>query len=393
MPIQDTFSFYLTLLLYHHYAAMTITLIILTVALICAIAYIVVLQGRNARLDERIKASGSAEERFAELAARTLAANAESLRRQSTHSLTEVLAPMKDNLESFRRTIADTYTREARERFALGDKVRELIDLNRAIGSETRRLTDALKGNSRFQGDWGETILNNILSSAGLREGYEYRLQQSITDSEGRRLRPDVLLTYSPGRTIVIDSKVSIQAYFDMLNAPDDDSRGRCAKAHITSVKKHIAELASKSYQQHTDGDTFDYVLMFIPHEGAFLAAMDLDHSLWETALASHVLIIAPTHLMAVVKLIEQMWRQEKQNRNAMAIAEEAGRLLDKLTGFTADMQAVDRALNNAHAAYNAAYSKLSEGPGNLINRARKLQNLGAKARKPLPPEAGDTDD
>lgn len=189
---------------------MTIALIILTVALICAITYIVVLQGRNARLDEHIKAAGSAEERFAELAARTLATNAESLRRQSTHSLTEVLAPMKDNLESFRRTIADTYTREARERFALGDKVRELIDLNRAIGSETRRLTNALKGNTRFQGDWGETILNNILSSAGLREGYEYRLQESITDSDGRRLRPDVLLTYSPGRTIVILSLIHI---------------------------------------------------------------------------------------------------------------------------------------------------------------------------------------
>lgn len=368
---------------------MTIILITLCIALICAIAYIIILQGRNARLDAHIKASGNAENRFAELAARTLAANAESLRRQSTNSLAEVLAPMKDNIESFRQTIADTYTREARERFALGDKVRELIELNR----ETRRLTDALKGNSRFQGDWGETILSNILSSAGLREGYEYHLQQSITDADGRRLRPDVILTYSPGHTIVIDSKVSVQAYFDILNAPDDDSRTRYAKAHVASVKKHIAELASKSYQQHTTGETFDYVLMFIPHEGAYLAAMDFDHSLWETAMSAHVLIVSPTHLMAVVKLIEQMWRQEKQNRNAMTIAEEAGRLLDKLTGFVADMQAVDRALNNAHAAYNAAYSKLSEGPGNLINRARKLQNLGAKARKPLPRETGDFDD
>ncbi|MDE6527371.1 MAG: DNA recombination protein RmuC, partial [Muribaculaceae bacterium] len=167
----------------------------------------------------------------------------------------------------FRQTIADTYTREARERFALGDKVRELIELNHAIGSETRRLTDALKGNSRFQGDWGETILSNILSSAGLREGYEYHLQQSITDADGRRLRPDVILTYSPGHTIVIDSKVSVQAYFDILNAADDDSRTRYAKAHVASVKKHIAELASKSYQQHTTGEAFDYVLMFIPHE------------------------------------------------------------------------------------------------------------------------------
>lgn len=372
---------------------MTILLIILTLALICAIAYIVVLQGRNARLDERIKAAGTAEQRFAELAARSLAANAENLRRQSTNSLAEVLAPMKENIEAFRRTVADTYTREARERFALGDKVRELIDLNRTIGSETRRLTDALKGNSRFQGDWGETILSNILSSAGLREGYEYRLQQSITDADGRRLRPDVILTYSPGRTIVIDSKVSIQAYFDMLNAADDDSRARCARAHITSVKKHIAELGTKNYQQNTDGETFDYVLMFIPHEGAFLAAMDLDHTLWETAMASRVLIIAPTHLMAVVKLIEQMWRQEKQNRNALAIADEAGRLLDKLMGFTADMQAVNKALGNAQAAYNAAYSKLSDGPGNLINRARKLQTLGAKARKQLPPDITDDAD
>ncbi|MCM1067286.1 MAG: DNA recombination protein RmuC [Muribaculaceae bacterium] len=383
-------------------------IIILSVALLAAAIYIVALHSRAARLDERLQASDKAlaeekarteregliaEKRFAELAAKSLASNAEALRRQSRNGMEEVLAPMKEDLANFRQTVLDSYSREARERFSLGERVRELIDLNRAIGSETRRLTDALKGNSRFQGDWGETILANILSTAGLREGYEYHLQANLAAADsGRRLRPDVILTYTPGRNIIIDSKVSIQAYFDMLNAPDDAARERSAKAHIASVKKHIAELRDKKYQDEAAGDTFDYVLMFIPHEGAFLAAMDLDHNLWESALAARVLIIAPTHLMAVVKLIEQMWRQEKQNRNALAIAEEAGRMLDKLQGFTADMQAVDRALSSARQAYSSAYSKLAEGPGNLINRARKLQTLGAKARKPLPP-AADADD
>ncbi len=379
---------------------MLVAIIILSVALLCAAAYIVVLHARAARLDERLRIAdkalidqrsdfdrinAEAERRFADLAAKSLAANAETLRRQSNQGLSEVLAPMKENIEQFRQTVLDSYSKEARERFALGERVRELIGLNQIIGQETRRLTDALKGNTRMQGEWGEMILDNILERAGFRRGYEYQVQQSVVDESGRNLRPDVVINYTEGRKIVIDSKVSIQAYFEMLNSDDEETRRRAASAHIASVKKHIAELRSKSYQEALDCEgRFDYVLMFIPHEGAFLAAMNLDSKLWETAFDSRVLIISPAHLMSIVKLIEQMWRHDKQNRNALAIADEAGKMLDKFRGFLDDMERINKSLGSARQTWEDAFRKLVAGPGNLITRAEKLQSLGAKAKKAI---------
>ncbi len=381
---------------------MEAAVIILAAALAVAIVYIFYLLSRTSRLDERLtqaqkaladqradfdRINAEAERRFAAMAEKSLADNAEALRRQSRSSLSEVLQPMKENIELFRRTVADTYTRESRERYALGERVKELIGLNQIIGAETRRLTDALKGNSRMQGDWGEMILDNILERAGFRRGYEYQVQESVTDSEGRRLRPDVIINYTEGRRIIIDSKVSIQAYFDMLNAEDDTVRSRCAAAHIASVKKHVAELRGKSYQEVVGPEEgrFDYVLMFIPHEGAFLAAMDLDPKLWEAAFDSRVLVISPAHLMSIVKLIEQMWRHDKQNRNALAIAEEAGRMLDKFRSFLEDMDKIERSLGTARQAWDDAFRKLTAGPGNLISRSEKLRTLGAKVKKALP--------
>ena len=211
--------------------------------------------------------------------------------------------------------------------------------------------------------------------------------------ADGNRLRPDVVINYTEGRKIIIDSKVSIQDYINMLNADTEAGREQYARAHITSVKKHIAELRNKSYQDIVGDGRFDYVLMFIPHEGAFLAAMNLDAKLWQTAYDSHVLIISPTHLMSIVKLIEQMWRHDKQNRNALAIADEAGKMLDKLRGFLDDMDRLDKSLSTARDAWNTAFSKLTAGPGNLIARAQKLEQLGAKSKKPLPPRYSAEDD
>lgn len=331
-------------------------------------------------------ANAAAEERFAQLAAKALANNAESLRQQSRNSLGEVLKPVVDDMEKFRATITEYYTREAGERTSLGKSVADLMQLNATVSRETRRLTDALKGNSRMQGDWGELILDNILEQSGMRRGYEYTVQETITDDAGHRLRPDVVIHYTEGRNIIIDSKVSIQDYVNMLNAETDEQRKLYGTAHVASVKKHVAELRRKCYQDNIDGDAFDYVLMFIPHEGAYMAAMDLDNTLWQTAYDAHVLIISPTHLMSIVKLIEQMWRHDKQNRNALEIADEAGKMLDKLNGFLDDMDKIDRNLRAARDAWEAAKSKLHTGSGNLIGKALKISKLGAKARKALPP-------
>ncbi len=343
------------------------------------------LQLENSRIGaEASRREAESERRFADIAARALAGNAESLRRQSSASLAEVLAPMKENLEAFRRDFTARYDRESAERFSLGERVGELMKLNYAIGQEARRLTDALKGNSGMQGDWGEIILDNILEHAGLRRGIDYQVQQSVTDSDGRRLRPDVVISYTGDRKLIIDSKVSIQDYLAMLNADDEATRTRFARAHVASVKKHIAELRGKSYQDVVDGGRVDFVLMFIPHEGAYMAAMSLDDTLWQTAYDSRVLIISPTHLLSIVRLVEQMWRRDRQDRNAEEIARLAGTMLDKLRGFTDDLDRIDRSLTSAREAWDSAFAKLTRGPGNVMAKAASLVELGASPRKPL---------
>lgn len=325
------------------------------------------------------------EERFSQLAAKALVDNAENLRRQNSNGLEEILKPMRQNIEDFRQTIAQRYDAEARERFSLGERVRELVALNQTIGRETRRLTDALKGNTRLQGAWGEMILDNILDSAGMRRGIDYITQEGITDCEGNNRRPDVVINYSQGRKIVVDSKVSITDYIEMLNADTDDARQTHAAAHVRSVKKHVTELRTKRYADIIDA-AYDYVLMFIPHEGAFLAAMNLDPSLWQTAYDSKVIIISPVHLMSILKLIEQMWRQEKQNRNAIEIAAQANRLLDKFNGVLDDLAKVEDRIVAARNAHADAVAKLSTGRGNAINIASNIVKLGARTAKPLNP-------
>lgn len=358
-----------------------------------------------ARENERIqkehaRLEAEAEERFRTLAAKSLLANADALREQNRAGLAQVLEPMKENLEQFKQAFTQRYDKENAERFALSERVRELVMLNQTIGRETRKLTDALRGNAKVQGDWGEMILDNILERSGFRRGHEYSVQETVTDADGRRLRPDVVISYTEGRKLIIDSKVSIQDYIAMVNADDEANRDRFARAHVASVKKHVAELRCKSYQDAVGSDRVDFVLMFIPHEGAFLTAMNLDESLWQTAFDSRVLIISPTHLMSVIKLVEQVWRHDKQNRNALEIARQAGLMLDKFRGFLDDMERIDKAINGARDAWNSAFAKLSTGPGNLVGKARSLSALGAKAKKDLPqrfleqadPDTGETD-
>ncbi|MDE6134847.1 MAG: DNA recombination protein RmuC [Muribaculaceae bacterium] len=336
-------------------------------------------------LAEHSRQQAQAEERFRALASKVLVANSEALREQNRHGLAEVLAPMKSDLENFRRLFTERYDREAGERFALGERIRDLVSLNHAIGQETRRLTDALKGNAKVQGDWGEMILDNILDRCGFRRGEDYMVQETVAVDSGGRLRPDVVISYSEGRKLVIDSKVSIQDYLAMLNAETDESRERYARAHVASVRGHVAELSRKSYQDFVGDSRLDFVLMFIPHEGAYMAAMNLDPALWQTAFDSHVLIISPTHLMSVIRLVEQMWRRDKQDRNAREIARQASAMLDKFRGFVDDLDKIDAALGSARTAWNNAFSKLTSGNGNLVARAQKIAALGAKGKKPLP--------
>jgi DNA recombination protein RmuC len=335
--------------------------------------------------EERQRERDEAQSRFKALANEVLINSSKELSEQNRTRLGEILQPFKENFEQFRKAFTESYDREARERFSLSDRIKELVELNRTIGTETRRLTDALKGNSKMQGDWGEMILENILERSGLEKGREFEIQQTTVNEVGTRLRPDVIINYPGGRKIIIDSKVSIQAYLAMLDTTDSDQLNALGKAHVASIKNHITELRNKRYQDYIGDDKIDFVMMFVPHEGAYIAAMQLDPTLWQTAYDSRVLIISPTHLMAVVKLVEQLWQHDRQTRNAITIAEEAGKMLDKFRGFIEDMDKMDRNINTLRDSWNNAFGKLTAGNGNLVSRAEKLRKLGVKATKDLP--------
>ena len=331
------------------------------------------------------------ESRFRNLANDILRQNTADLKSQNEERLLEILAPLRSNIDDFRKAVTDTYNNEARERFSLSERIKELVDLNQSISRQARELSEALRGDSKVQGDWGEMVLESILERSGLQKGVEY-ITQVTTDSagnalrneDGSLLRPDVVVKYPDGRFVVIDSKVSLTAFVDYANADNDEVREGAAMRHVRSVKKHVDELARKRYQEYVGEAKLDFVMMFIPNEPAYIAAMRLDPGLWQEAYDRQVLIVSPTHLVSGLKLIAQLWSRDRHTKNAITIAEEAGKMYDKFADFTKDMERIEKALGSTRKAYDDAMTKLTTGTGNLLNRALNLQKLGVKASKQL---------
>ncbi len=278
--------------------------------------------------------------------------------------------------------------------FSLQEKIKELIEANAAIGREAKELSTALRGNSKIQGDWGEMVLETILENSGLRKGEEFSVQMqsdetgtALKDESGRGLRPDVVVKYpgQDGGVMVIDSKVSLTAFVDYVNADDPSERDRMGKLHLNSIIKHINELADKRYQDYVGTTRLDFVMMFIPNEAAYSAALSLDPTLWQKAYDKRVLMVSPTQLIGSLRLIKQLWNQDRQTRNAIEIAEKSGMMYDKFVGFIADMEKIEKSISGAQTAYSEAMKKLRDGRGNLISRAEKLRELGIKSSKRLP--------
>ncbi|MDE6039032.1 MAG: DNA recombination protein RmuC, partial [Paramuribaculum sp.] len=314
--------------------------------------------------------------------------------------LASLLTPLKDDIEKFRNDVNQAYSSEARERFSLQERIKELIEANNSIGREAKELATALRGNSKTQGDWGELVLETILENSGLRRGSEFTIQQTtdssgstLRDEQGRGLRPDVVVHYPDGRAIIIDSKVSLTAFVDYVNTDDPQRRDHFGRLHLASVVKHINELADKNYQDHVGTRRLDFVMMFIPNESAYAAAMTLDPTLWTKAYDKRVLIVSPTQLVGSLRLINQLWSHDRQTRNAIEIAEKSGQMYDKFCGFVADMERIDKALTTTRAAYDSAIAKLRTGRGNLITRAETLRTLGVKASKRLKADMADSDE
>lgn len=365
------------------------------------------LREENSRLNERIRFGEEEKQRIAEeselrfknLANQIFMDNSRTFKEQHETRLNEILTPLKENIEQFKKTVSDSYSTEARERFSLQEKIKELMELNMSIGREAKELAVALRGNSKTQGDWGEMILENILEKSGLVRGREFTVQQTVDDdgrtlrdSEGRHLRPDVVINYPDGRCVVIDSKVSLSAYVGLVNCDDNDERTALGKQHIASVRAHIRELAQKDYQSYVGGGKTDFVMMFIPNEGAYITAMQLDDTLWQQAYEQRVLIVSPTHLISALKLVEQLWQHDRMAHNVLDIATAGGNMYDKFVGFVEDMLRIEKAITSTREAYDKALNKLTEGKGNLVSRAEKLKKMGAKVSKSLPSALVETD-
>ncbi len=357
----------------------------------------------NARLNEKIVNAEEfnkalreeAQNQFKAVASDIFSAHSEKLKASNSAQMTEILNPLKEEIKDFRKKVDDTFHNSAKERGALGEQIRQLMDLNKTIGKEARELTEALSGNSKIQGDWGEMILQTILDKSGLKEGENYFVQltknedgQQIKNERNERLRPDVVVSLPDKKSIVIDSKVSLTAYINYVNADNEQDREKYGKAHVLSVRSHLKELDSKNYQDYVGVDKdgrIDYVLMFIPNEHAYMAAMSLDPNLWMDAYEKRVVIISPAHVISTLRLIAQLWTRDKQTKNALLIAEEGGKLYDKFVGFVDDMQAIGDNLAKANEAHQSALNKLKDGRGNIMTKVQKLQELGAKASKSLP--------
>lgn len=332
-------------------------------------------------------------ERFKALAADILSANSRQLDEHSRASLEAALSPMKTSLEEFTKGYRECYAIENRDRLSMREEIRALHELNTRVGREAGRLATALKGNTSVQGKWGEMVLANILEHSGLQQGRWFVTQESTTADDGRRLRPDAVIHCPKGRDIIIDSKVSLTAYLAMLDADTDDERAALLKAHLQSVESHIRELRDKEYQRNIGAGKGDFVLMFMPHEGAYLAAMNASSDLWQRAYDSHVVIVSPTHLVTVVRLVEQMWTTEDQTANSLKIADTAETLLTTVTAFLADMLAVGDNMDKARKTYDSALKRLRSGNNNVVRVATRLRDLGVKSRKEIDARLLDDDD
>ena len=331
------------------------------------------------------------EAHFKVMAADIMKQQSNALRDESEQRIGEMLRPLKENIERFRTEVNQCYTAESRERFSLQERIKELIETNNNIGREAKELSLALRGNSKKQGDWGELVLETILENSGLRKGEEFIVQMTtddvgatLRDEHGRGLRPDVVVRCPDGKSMVIDSKVSLTAFVDYINADDTSEQERLWKMHVTSVIKHINELSDKNYQEYIGDEKLDFVMMFIPNEAAYSAAMTLDPTLWQKAYDKRVLLVSPTQLVGSLRLINQLWTQDRQTRNAIEIAEKSGQMYDKFVGFVSDMEKISKSIAATQTAYDNAISKLRDGRGNLINRAESLRKLGIKASKRL---------
>jgi DNA recombination protein RmuC len=323
---------------------------------------------------------------FAELAGKIFDEREQRFAETSQHQLGQLLNPLKERIQSFEKRVEESYQQEARERFSLGKELERLQQLNQRLSDEATNLTRALKG-QKTQGNWGELILERVLEHAGLEKGREYQTQVSLQGPDGERFQPDVLIMLPGDKQVVIDAKVSLTAYQQYVSTDDTVLAQAALKQHVLSLRNHVKGLSGKDYKRLEGLHSLDFVLLFVPIEAAFSAALQAEPTLFQEAFDRSIVIVSPTTLLATLRVIDSLWKQERQSQNAREIAERAGWLYDKFVLFIQDLDEVGNRLQQLDKAYAAARNKLTDGRGNLVSRSEQLKLLGARASKSLPTE------
>lgn len=303
---------------------------------------------------------------------------------QNQTALGQMLEPLRSRLQEFQGKVETAYVSESKDRSALAEQVRQLMGLNQQLNQRASDLTRALTSQNKAQGNWGELVLERVLEASGLRRGQEYEVQESHVREDGTRAQPDVVIHLPEGRHLVVDAKMSLNAYLDHVNADDDVSREAATRRHLDSVRAHIKGLSEKSYQDLYGIKSLDFVLMFIPVEPAFMLATSQDAELWQDAWKRNVLLVSPSTLLFVVRTVAHLWRQEQQTRNAQDIARRGAELYDKFVGFAEALEQVGSRLQQAQKAYDDAHKRLASGRGSLVRQAEMLRELGVKPSKQL---------
>jgi len=327
---------------------------------------------------------------FKVMADEIMKSNSSQLNHANSMQIEALLNPLKERLEQFNKACTDSYVKENASRQSLTDRIDKLVTLNMEIGREARNLTNALKHDSRQQGAWGEMVLETILEKGGLTRNVNFFTQQTrdeegkvLRSDEGRSLRPDVIIALPDNHKMIVDSKVSLTAYMDYCNSADKQTAGEAGRRHIASLKKHVRELSEKAYQHNITGCA-EHVLMFIPNESAYIDAIRIDPEICNFALERKIVIVTPAHLLSVVQLVAQLWRQDSRDKNTEKIAALGGLLYDKFVKFTDNMKRMEKAIDEASKAYENCYKDLTSGGTSLVARAERLRQLGAKNKSAL---------
>lgn len=349
-------------------------------------------QSLDTQKEEIIKIQEESKLQFENLANKILEEKTEKFTTLNQNNLKNILEPFQEKIADLKNKVNEAYEKENKERFSLAEKVKELAELNQQISEDAKKLTRALKGESKTQGNWGEMILESILEKSGLVKGREYFLEHELRDEDnkalfsefsGKKMRPDAVVKYPDERNVIIDSKVSLSAFTELVDETDTDVYAIKLSQHLGSIKNHINQLSQKAYDDY--GKSLDFVMMFIPSEPAYIAAMQADQNLWNYAYERRILLLNPSNLITSLKLIADLWKREYQNRNSIEIAERGARLYDKFVGFVENLEKVGRNLDQAKNVYNDAYKQLHTGNDNLVIQTQKLKSLGIKNKKDLP--------